>query len=317
LPAETDLPEALRAAVRAYGDGRAAGLAAKARDLSRHYRAGGTSTVGIDFGAYLTARLPATYAAIAKVLAVLRAARPDFEPRSMLDAGAGPATASWAAAAIWPEIGAFILLDNNPAFLALARQLARDSGIPALTAAQSILGSMERISPKAELAVAAFALAELPLERIADAALSLWTVAEDTLVLVEPGTPAGFARIAAARTSVIGAGAFPVAPCPHSGGCPMVGPGWCHFAARLPRSRGHMHAKQASVPFEDEKFSYLIVARQPQSLPAARIIARPRHSKAGIRFTLCTPEGLKEQTIASRDRQTHKAYRKRGWGDAL
>ena len=43
---------------------------------------------------------------------------------ALLDAGSGPGTASWAAAAAWSGLSRFTLLDSNPVFLGLAARLA-------------------------------------------------------------------------------------------------------------------------------------------------------------------------------------------------
>jgi ribosomal protein RSM22 (predicted rRNA methylase) len=89
----------------------------------------------------------------------------------------------------------------------------------------------------------------------------LWDATADTLVIVEPGTPAGWERILAARRQLIEAGAHVLAPCPHAFACPLQAPDWCHFAERVARSRLHRLAKGADVPWEDEKFSYVAVSR--------------------------------------------------------
>jgi ribosomal protein RSM22 (predicted rRNA methylase) len=139
------------------------------------------------------------------------------------------------------------------------------------------------------------------------------------LVLVEPGTPAGFARILAARSVLVSEGANLLAPCPHARDCPLAAPDWCHFSVRLPRSRDHRFAKGADAPFEDEKFAYLIAAR-PQVAAAARsprVLAPPRAGKPGIRLKLCGPEGLEARFVGRRDKAAHAQARRLGWGDAL
>ena len=38
---------------------------------------------------------------------------------------------------------------------------------------------------------------------------------------------------------------------------------WCHFTCRVARSRLHKLLKGGEAPYEDEKFAFLAVARQP------------------------------------------------------
>jgi ribosomal protein RSM22 (predicted rRNA methylase) len=292
---------------------RRAGTAA----LSAAYRAGGSSRQA-DLAAYLVARLPATHAAVAHVLGEAAALRPGFAPESLLDAGSGPGTASWAAAGVWPGLSRFTLLDNAPEFLALAGELAA-SGPEALAGARRVEGAIEALPPglSADLVVAAYALAELPLARISAAAEGLWSASGAMLALIEPGTPQGFARIAAARAALLARGAVPVAPCPHSGACPITGADWCHFSVRLARSRAHMHAKGAHVPFEDERFSYLVLAREGVPTGRARILSPPSHAKPGSTFRLCTPDGIETRFIARREGAAYRQARKLGWGGTI
>jgi ribosomal protein RSM22 (predicted rRNA methylase) len=309
------LPPALAAAVAALLDGvPRKDLASRAEKMSAAYRAGGTShaiTTALDAAAYAAARMPATYAAIAAAFEALAQALPDFAPASLLDIGAGTGAASWAAITAWPDI-AVTMLDHNPALRALARRLA-DGG--PLAQAEILAGDLGVEKPGADLVVAGYVLAELDEARAAAVALDLWQSAQKALVLVEPGTPQGFARIRAARAALIGAGAHVAAPCTHNNQCPLTGDDWCHFSQRLPRSRDHMLLKGAHVPFEDERYSYIAVTRERVAHNAARILSAPLEAKPGLTFKLCDAAGLRAQFVASRDKDEFRRVKKRAWGD--
>jgi ribosomal protein RSM22 (predicted rRNA methylase) len=167
--------------------------------------------------------------------------------------------------------------------------------------------------------LASYALAEIAPAAQPGVVGALWAACRGVLAIVEPGTPAGYARILAARDALIAAGAAVLAPCPHANACPLVAPDWCHFSVRLPRSRDHRLAKSAEAPFEDEKFAYLLAAR-PQVAAAAgapRVLAHPRAGKPGVELKLCTPEGLERRFVGRRDKPAHAAARRLRWGDAL
>ena len=76
--------------------------------------------------------------------------------------------------------------------------------------------------PPADLVIAGYVLAELAETEAAKRAKTLWEAADQMLVLVEPGTPQGFARIRAARAALIAAGGHVVAPCTHDKDCPLT-----------------------------------------------------------------------------------------------
>jgi ribosomal protein RSM22 (predicted rRNA methylase) len=144
-----------------------------------------------------------------------------------------------------------------------------------------------------------------------------WRRCTGALVVVEPGTPRDYARLMAARAALTQAGAHIALPCPHSRPCPLEPPDWCHFAARLPRSRDHMLVKNANVPFEDEKFTYVVAARDPRLFPAApaRILQQPRILKYGLSLKLCVASGIRETPILKGDKAQYGKIRKSSWGD--
>jgi ribosomal protein RSM22 (predicted rRNA methylase) len=317
------LPAALRAGLEALAgafSGRE--LAAASARISADYRAGrGTRFTGaVETAAYATARLPATYAAVAAALAET-AARTDFVPASLLDLGCGPGTASWAAIEAFPGLGAIRLVDSHPGMIALGQRLGAH-GPPALRAAtwrQAGIPAALADERPADLVIASYALNELDPNRLEGVAAGLLARTTGLVLVVEPGTRQGFAVIDRVRSGLIAAGARILAPCPGEGSCPVRAPDWCHFSVRLPRLRAHRAAKGADVPFEDEPFAYVAAARpQIAGRPAAaRILRPPRISKAGMDFTLCTPAGLTVVHAPSRDRDQTRLTRRLGWGDAF
>ncbi|GBF95535.1 hypothetical protein Rsub_08516 [Raphidocelis subcapitata] len=285
--------------------------------------------------AYALARMGGSNAALAHIFGELAGRLPGFTPRAMLDYGAGPGTAIWAADEVWPEAVALahavepshhmVRLGRRleearregrerPPFVSWHPDLASLAGVPgarrggaaygsrrrlvasrgragrhaALAAAAAgpdsarrelgfargmLAARLRRYRRRYDLVVASYVLSEVagPRERAAIVA-RLWSLTGDTLVLVEPGTPSGFANVADARAALLtsearkaakvarraaaaaaalggGAaldqnlaaklrryGAHVAAPCPHDGPCPLAGGrAWCHFGQRFHR----------------------------------------------------------------------------------
>src|SRR5258708_218721 len=199
--------------------------ASRAALISKTYRDGGGSRAiksETDALAYALARMPATYAAVAASLNALCEIRPDFAPQSLLDAGAGPGTASWAAAEAFSSLTSFALLDDNPALRALALDLARGSArLGDLTYDKGEARTLLAQTEPADLVVASYMIGELEETALTGLAALLWSRNRDTLVIVEPGYPAGTARVLALRRQLIAAAAHVAAPCPHPRPCPL------------------------------------------------------------------------------------------------
>jgi len=318
-----DLPAELKAALdgklRGFSRSDAAGRAAT---ISKTYRDGGGSG-GIrsenDALAYALARMPATYAAVTASLNALVEIRPDFAPTSLLDIGAGPGTATWAAAEAFPSLQRFALLDANDALRALALGLVTGSfRLRDVSYERGEARAALARADTADLVVASYMIGEISDgERRALAEL-MWEKTRDTLLVVEPGTPAGYARIIALREQLIAKGAHVAAPCPHDGKCPLQAPDWCHFTQRLQRSRAHKQIKGAELPFEDEKFAYVALTRTAvEGRRASRALAQPAVSKVEITAKLCTPAGLAIATIPRRAKAEYASARRWRWGDAV
>src|SRR5258707_8385433 len=317
-----DLPAELKSALDAKLEGVSRNDAAgRAASISQTYREGGGSGAiksETDALAYALARMPATYAAVVASLNAFREIRPDFSPKSLLDVGAGPGTASWAAAEAFSSLQDFTLLDANDALRTLALDLARKG--TRLHGMQYELGQARSLvthADAADLVVASYMIGEVgDAERRALAEL-MWERTGDTLLVVEPGTPAGYARVIALREHLIALGAHVAAPCPHDGQCPLQPPDWCHFTQRLQRSRAHKQVKGAELPFEDEKFAYVALTRAPVAARPSRVLAQPTVSKVEVTAKLCTEAGVTLVRVPRRAKAHYALARRWCWGDAV
>lgn len=347
-----ELPAALRHAIdRALEGVPLAPLTAAAETLSRRYRAelrDGRFHVDDELAAraYLATRLPATYAAIRASLAMVEERLPDFAPARLLDLGAGPGTALWATLDCWPGLSSAVLLEGSAAIRKQGANLVHQA-LPAAASGQTSIAWAEADLTKlgdhddktcgnagGDLVTLCYVLDELAPAARAKLVDWAWSRCEGLLLIVEPGTPAGWHRILAARDRLTAAGGKVVAPCPHQLPCPLLstatttgggGENWCHFSRRVARSRLHRLAKQADVPWEDEKFIFIAIARTDvaTSMPGgaetpARIIAPVRQAGGQLQMQLCDPAGRYRQIgLSKRDGDLYKQARRLDWGDCI
>ena len=233
--------------------------------------------------------------------------RPSWAPRSLLDVGAGPGVAAWAAVEAWPTLTELTLVEVESEMLAAGQEL--------LPGARWVPGEVDDARGPADLVVASYVLGELPDPQAA--ALALWRQAADTIAFVEPGTPDGYRRALAARAAVLDAGGHTIAPCPHDRPCPLPPHDWCHFAVRLPRSKLHRRAKGVELGYEDEKFSYAVLGHEPVPPAAARVIRQPQVRSGHVNLVTCEPDGIHERTVSRKQGALYRQAKGAAWGDAI
>lgn len=300
-------------------------LAGTAGALSERYRTGHARSdqpfvqSQLDIAAYAAHRLPATYAAIRAALAEVRATLPHWQPRTMLDLGGGPGTAMWAATAIWPGLESSMLLEREDRMIVFGKQLAAHAQSPAVRQAtwRQVNLTVGWESHPADLSIAAYMLGEIPLSKHETLIDKLWATTAGTLVLIEPGTPRGFALIRRAREQLLAAGANVAAPCPHNGTCPMPENDWCHFAQRIARTRLQRTVKQGTLGYEDEKFSYVALTREPVAPIAGRVLRHPQIRPGHIELEVCMPEGIQRQVVTRSKKEAFRQARNLHWGSVL
>ncbi len=299
-------------------------LAQAVAQLSEHYKKADFSTPAVATeahrAAYLAVRLPATYAALRRVFAEIKSRAPQAEISSLLDLGAGPGTALFAAAEQFPHLRQATLIEADADWIALGKRLAEQSESLAVQHAQWLKLDLRSglACEKHDLVVISYILGELPQAAAESVLNKAWKCAAKFLVVIEPGTRRGFAAINAARSSLIANASAILAPCPHHFTCPMAAAGdWCHFSQRVERTSQHRQLKGGALGYEDEKFSYLIAAKSAVPSTGARIVRHPGKRSGHVQLALCTENGqIETRTITRSNKEAYKRARKAEWGDA-
>ena len=298
-------------------------LAQATAQLTEHYKAADFSTPAVASeahrAAYLAVRMPATFAAICRVFAEIKLRAPQEEIAGLLDLGAGPGTALFAASQEFPQLRQATLLEADASWIAVGKRLAEQSESPIVQQAQWLKQDLRSglSCEKHDLVVISYTLGELP-QAAAEAVFNkAWKCAGKFLVLIEPGTRRGFAAINAARSALLANAAVIFAPCPHHFSCPMAASGdWCHFSQRVERTSQHRQLKGGALGYEDEKFSYLVAAKNNSPSAGARIVRHPGKHSGHVQLALCTAEGqIENRTITRSSKEGYKRARKAEWGD--
>jgi ribosomal protein RSM22 (predicted rRNA methylase) len=275
--------------------------------LSERYRRGETPYLRSpeDRHAYLVTRLPATQAALERVLKELHGA----DITSYLDIGAGPGGSWKVMEETFPTIQQATFVELDREFVKIGRQ--RLEGRPITWKNESAI--QLDVKPH-DMVLFSYSWGEI---KNLSMLVKAWALCQKYLVIVEPGTPRGYGCMLEARDELIKRGAEVLAPCPHSHKCPWQGSlDWCHFGVRLERSREHQWAKDASRGYEDEKFSYIILSKVGVKPFAGRMVKDSLRRKGHMILTLCTDQGIVTKTISKKD-ENYKITNKLNWGDKV
>lgn len=279
--------------------------------------------------AYAATRMPATYAVCVAVFNHLLNHLQGRRLSSILDLGSGPGTVLWASHALFPELAQVTCVEGVPACLHLAQTLwttrdGHNANGPTVTWIQSDLASAGSTLPTSphDLVSLSYVMGEIPPHQRHVVLDYAWQRALSFCVLIEPGTPRGFEALHWARQWLIQRGAFIVAPCPHAKSCPMMEAGhqktpqdWCHFSQRVERNAHHRRLKESSLMYEDEKYCYLIVSKNPVKSSLSRIVKKPFSGKGHVTLDVCTQHGLKRFIVSKTQGSLYKSARSFRWGD--
>lgn len=271
-----------------------------------------------DRMAYLIARVPATYAVLRTVFAEANRNYAEEKPRTLLDLGAGPGTALWAAAEEFASLERAVLVERDAGWIDLGKRIAHPAphGCVASAAWQRADLPEQTGFPPYDMVVMSYFLGEIEQERLEQIVLSAWKSTNGMMICLEPGSRRGFASIRHVRDILLRQGAHVIAPCTHEETCPMSADDWCHFPRRVLRGEEHRRSKAAVLPYEDEKFSYAVFCRSAVKRAAGRLVRRPIKGSGHVLLDVCLSGEIRRITVSRKQKEIYRHARDLRWGDA-
>ena len=267
---------------------------------------------------YMIARGRSIMGVMEKIITQNLAAFHDVE--SVVDFGGGPGTFLFAISK-FKTLNKYTNVERSDSFIGIMNVLVEEflSSSTTNTHVDSISSNYLKPGsqdiPTSDLCVFSYTLCERDNSL---ACLSDLVEHSNMVLIIEPGTPSGFNNIIQARDKLIEKGFGTIAPCTVSNGfCPLRDSesDWCHFVERVDRSRIQRHLKNGVLGYEYEKYSYLLMSKNPIHLDGKRIISRPNYTKHSISFDICSEKNSHIVITKKENKSEFKIVKKSIRGD--
>ena len=263
---------------------------------------------------YAISRMPATYAAVSSVLEQILDSYHE-SLTSIIDVGAGTGAAVWAINDR-TKSNDIKCLEREESMISIGKKLMKNTDLNDVKWDKfDIL--KDDIKENGDVVISSYMINELPKEEREKAVKKMWNATNKLLVIIEPGTPAGFANILEIRNNILNLGGNIVAPCCCIGKCPIAKDDWCAFYTRIARSSIHRQTKNGTLGYEDEKFSYIAFSKVPVDNKGERILRHPQINSGYVKVKVCTSNGIEEKTYSKKDKEIYKKVRKMNAGQKI
>lgn len=266
----------------------------------------------IEILAYSIVRMPATFGAISKAIEeTLQRYNTNIE--TALDIGSGTGAGEWAILNSI-DIKNITCLEREKEMCILAQKLLQHNKCIKWKE-QDI--SKNKIEDRADLVIISYIINELEEEIKERIIRNILDSFNKIAIFIEPGTPEGFYNIRKIQKMALEKNLNIVAPCTSQEECKLPQDDWCHSIVRVERNKIHKFVKDADVPYEDEKFSYIAISKDKIDNSGARILRHPNISSGFIKVKLCANGNIEEKTITRKEKELFKKVKKLKCGDLI
>lgn len=255
-----------------------------------------------DSSLYAISRMPATYSVIYSLVETLAKQGLIENVETVLDVGSGTGAGYFALKELDEDLD-ITLVERDRNMIEIFKTLTENKVDVEKADASSFV-----FEDKADLVVTSYVLSEMT-EQVRNQTFDNLAKSTNKYVLViDTGTPNTYQEMMKLKDYATKKGLRVVAPCMATK-CPLKDD-YCQFYARVERSSLHKLAKGGTLPYEDEKYFYLLFAKDEVNVEGERVIRRPVIKENNVSLVLCTKEGVKNKTCTKKDKDEFKRAKK-------
>jgi ribosomal protein RSM22 (predicted rRNA methylase) len=274
----------------------------------------------IEAISYLVIRMPATYCAVKTILDKINIQE---DVKSYIDVGAGTGAASIGILEKF-NIQEGICIEREKSMQDLGKEILKQVQDKEKINWVNLDIEKNDIDIKADLVITSYMINEIEEKNRLNIVRKLLNLTNKYLIIIEPGTPAGFKNIRKIHEYAIENKIKILAPCIGNFKCTLPDDDWCHSIVRVERNKVHKYLKDGDAPYEDEKFSYIVLYKENKEnkekieiKKAVRVLRHPIIEKGKITLKICYNGIIEEKVITKKNKELFKIAKKAKCGDAI
>ncbi|MEK7577671.1 MAG: small ribosomal subunit Rsm22 family protein [Patescibacteria group bacterium] len=279
-----------------------------------------------DMLAYLSLRFPATYAQLMGALFQIKERIPNWEPKTMLDLGCGPATGMFAAKEVFPSITTAMGIDRERYFLSIGEELLYESKLDMkATWEQKTIPSFLDASQEAkyDLIIISNVLNELTVELREQLVEKLIECSSGVVLLLEAGNNRG-SQIIQKTAQDLSEKQTLIAPYLNNTFVKKED-FWVHFPQRFIRPEFQRRIRQSmresdlmASDWEEAKYSFVAFGNVPIGNNMYGVCVGAVQKYHGyITLPVLTADGIQEIKVMKRHKEQYRLAKEIKWGENI
>ena len=250
---------------------------------------------------YAISRMPATYSVVYTLLNNLIEQGIIDGIESVFDVGSGTGAGYFATKEIFPD-AEISLFERDSNMIQTFKKLDEDKDVVRFDFIK------DEFEEKADLVMTSYVLSEMNEEGRMSSVKKMINASNRYVLLIDTGTPRTYENFMKVKRMVPEYGWKVIAPC-MTEKCGLKND-YCQFYARVERSSLQKMAKEASLSYEDEKYFYLLLAKDDVKLKQSRVIRRPIIKTNVTELKVCDSSGVREVLVTKKNKETYKKSKK-------